>query len=244
MASHKPRRATASIHFCNVYVNKIAHMRHGQRWGASGALPCATIPSMTADDARTSHDAPLTDRAAVSSTGDLAADLPQDVPSDLDAPLAPLTVRLVQLLIERGVPHRVLRHPPVRTSEEASQVRGTPLDAGAKALVCHADERVVLIVVPADARLDNRAFKQQAGVKNVRMIDPERILELVGAPVGAVPPFGSLFGLPTYADQEVVEREVIAFNAGGRDISVTMRGPDFALLEQPIIGHFARRASE
>src|SRR5258707_14771786 len=118
--------------------------------------------------------------------------------TNLDAAsLGPLTRRLVELLTARGVAHRVLQHPPVLTSEEASRVRGTPLEAGAKALVCHADDRIVLIVVPADARLDNRAFRQQAGVKNVRMIDPAQILELVGAPVGAVPPFGSLFGLTT-----------------------------------------------
>jgi len=159
-------------------------------------------------------------------------------------PLSPLTERLLRLLAERAIPHQVMRHRPVRTSEEASQVRGTPLDAGAKALVCQADEQIVLIVVPADARLDNRGFRQQAGVKNLRMIDPERVLELVGAPVGAVPPFGSLFGLPTYCDQEVAARELIAFNAGGRDISVTMRGPDYAALEQPTLGQFARRASE
>src|SRR5699024_8834249 len=100
------------------------------------------------------------------------------------------TARIVELLAARGVAHQVLRHPPARTSEEASRVRGTPLEAGAKALVCHADDRVVLIVVPADARLDNRAFKHLAGVKNVRMIDAERVQELVGAPIGAVPPFG------------------------------------------------------
>lgn len=155
--------------------------------------------------------------------------------------LAPLTRRIVDLLESRGVAHQLLRHAPVRTSEEASRVRGTPLEAGAKALVCHADDRIVLIVVPADARLDNRAFRQQAGVRNVRMIDPERVQELVGAPVGAVPPFGSLFGLPTYADHEVVERDLIAFNVGARDVSVTMAGPDYALLEQPILGRYARR---
>jgi Ala-tRNA(Pro) deacylase len=158
--------------------------------------------------------------------------------------LGPLTRRLVDLLQAHQVEHQTLRHPPVLTSEEASRVRGTPLEAGAKALVCHADDRIVLIVVPADARLDNRAFRQQAGVKNVRMIDAERVLELVGAPVGAVPPFGSLFGLPTYADREVVERELIAFNAGARDVSVTMAGPDYAALERPTIGQFARRATE
>ncbi len=156
--------------------------------------------------------------------------------------LGPLTRRLVDLLVTRGVEHHLLTHPPVLTSEEASRVRGTPLEAGAKALVCHADDRIVLIVVPADARLDNRAFRQQAGLKNVRMIDPAQVQDLVGAPVGAVPPFGSLFGLTTYADREVVERELIAFNAGARDVSVTMRGPDYAALEQPILGQYARRA--
>jgi Ala-tRNA(Pro) deacylase len=163
-------------------------------------------------------------------------------PNPASADLAPLTRRIVDLLSSHGVAHRLLRHQAVLTSEEASRVRGTPLEAGAKALVCHADDRIVLIVVPADARLDNRAFRQQAGVKNVRMIDAERVQELVGAPVGAVPPFGSLFGLQTFADQEVVERDLIAFNIGARDVSVTMAGPDYAALERPTIGHFARRA--
>src|SRR3954452_13630783 len=156
--------------------------------------------------------------------------------------LAPLTRRIVDLLRSRDIRFRLLRHQAVLTSEEASRVRGTPLEAGAKALVCHADDRTVLIVVPADARLDNRAFRQQLGVKNVRMIDAEQVQELVGAPVGAVPPFGSLFGLPTFADHEVAERDLIAFNVGARDVSVTMAGPDYAALEQPTLGRFARRA--
>ena len=163
-------------------------------------------------------------------------------PPSADDALPPLTQRIVDLLAERGVPHRLLRHEAVLTSEEASRVRGTPLEAGAKALVCHADDHVVLIVVPADARLDNRAFRQQARVKNVRMIDAAQIQELVGAPVGAVPPFGSLFGLTTYADHEVVERDLIAFNIGSRGVSVTMAGPDYAALEQPTLGKFARRS--
>src|SRR5215210_5986440 len=165
-------------------------------------------------------------------------------PSPADVPPAshsPLTRRLLDLLRSRDVPHRSMSHPAVHTSEEASRVRGTPLEAGAKALVCHADHRVVLIVVPADARLDNRAFRQQTGIKNVRMVDAGEIEALVGAPVGAVPPFGSLFGLATYADREVVGRDEIAFNAGARHFSVVMGGPDYARLEAPILGNFAKR---
>lgn len=155
----------------------------------------------------------------------------------------PLTRRIVELLESQAVPHRVLRHPPALTSEEVARLRSTPLGAGAKALVCHADNRIVLIVVPADRRLDGREFKRQTGVKNVRMVDAARVEELVGAPVGAVPPFGSLVGLSTYADRAVVARDEIAFNAGARDVSVAMRGPDYGALERPILGDFALRPS-
>jgi Ala-tRNA(Pro) deacylase len=153
---------------------------------------------------------------------------------------ASLSERLLALLRDRRVSHRVLEHPEVRTSEEASRVRGTPLEAGAKALVCEADDRLVLVVVPADRRLDGRAFRRLAGVRSVRMIEPDRVFDLVGAPVGAVPPFGSLFGLSTYADRAVAEREEIAFNAGLRGLSVVMRGPDYAAIEKPILGDLAR----
>ena len=154
-----------------------------------------------------------------------------------------LTRRILDLLRARNVAHRVLRHPPARTSEEAARIRGTPLEAGAKALVCHADERIVLIVVPADRRLDGRAFKRQTGVRSVRMVDAAQAEALVGAPVGAVPPFGSLVGLETYADRAVVARTEIAFSAGARDVSVVMAGPDYGDLERPELGDFTDAAS-
>ena len=163
------------------------------------------------------------------------------VTADAASTESPLTRRLLELLDAPGNPHRVLRHRPARTSQEAARARGTPLEAGAKALVCHADDAIVLIVVPAHARLDTRAFKRQTGTSNVRMVEAERMEGLVGAPVGAVPPFGSLVGLPTYADRAVVAREEIAFNAGARGVSVTMRGTDYAALEQPTLGDFVLR---
>src|SRR4051794_20264054 len=41
-------------------------------------------------------------------------------PQATQAELAPLPRRIVELLDARGVAYRLLRHPPVRTSEEAS----------------------------------------------------------------------------------------------------------------------------
>ncbi|MFN8524388.1 MAG: YbaK/EbsC family protein [Chloroflexota bacterium] len=156
-----------------------------------------------------------------------------------DARRPRLTDAIQALLVSHGVPHRVLDHPPATTSEEVARLRGTPFEAGAKALICHLDDSLALIVVPADRRLNSRALKNATGARNVRMMDASAMTERFGIPVGAVPPFGSLLGLKTYADRAIVEREMIAFNIGRRDRSVTMRGPDYAAIERPVVGEFA-----
>ncbi len=150
-----------------------------------------------------------------------------------------VTERLIAYLRGHGATIEVLHHEPVRTSEEAARVRGTPLEQGAKALVCRADGRAVLLVVPADRRLDTRAFKNACGVKDVRMVSADELLELTGLEAGAVPPFGSVLGLPAYVDERLLEQPRIAFNAGDRGISVLMSGQDFARLVDATIGRFA-----
>src|SRR5581483_6425883 len=123
---------------------------------------------------------------------------------------SPLVRRVLSLLDTHRVPHQVLRHEPVFTSEQAAAVRGTPLEDGAKALVCHADERLVLVVVPANLRLDTRAFKATYRVKNLRMAAAEAV-EALGAIPGGVPPFGSALGLRTYADDGIAQRAQLSF---------------------------------
>jgi len=132
----------------------------------------------------------------------------------------------------------VLTHPPVRTSEEAAQVRGTPLEQGAKALVFQADGRHILLVLQAHRRVDSRAFKRTFGVKDLRMVSPHDLKTLTGLEVGAVPPFGHLLNLPTYADERLLTLPCISFNAGSRSTSVVMSPQDYARLEQPTIGRF------
>ena len=148
--------------------------------------------------------------------------------------------RLTALLDEARVTYVVTRHAPVRTSEEAAQVRGTPLSSGAKALVCKADQRFVLFVMPADRRLDSAAVRRTLGIRSLRFATPEEVSQLTGLPPGAIPPFGALFGLPTYCDQAIADEATINFNAGDRAISVAMAARDYLVVERPTLGRFAR----
>ena len=147
--------------------------------------------------------------------------------------------RVESLLQQHGIAFQVLRHEPVYTSEEAARVRGTPLASGAKALICKGDDAFVMLVVPADRKLDSRTVRRAKGWRKLRFASREEVLELTGLAPGSIPPFGSLFGLPTLCDKRLGENEIINFNAGDHSISVSMRYADYVQVEKPELGIFA-----
>jgi Ala-tRNA(Pro) deacylase len=146
----------------------------------------------------------------------------------------------VRWLEEAGLPFELLTHAPVRTSEEAARVRGTRLDEGAKALVVRAGDRYVHCVLPAHRRADNAALRTILGTRTLRFATPEELDGLTGCAPGAVPPFGNLFGLPVFVDEELAARERIAFNAGSNTVSITMRAGDFVRASGATVCRFAR----
>jgi Ala-tRNA(Pro) deacylase len=137
------------------------------------------------------------------------------------------------------VPHEVLHHVPVFTSEEAAAVRGTPLASGAKALICKADDRFVMIVLPADRKLSSKVVRKSGGIKSLRFASREEVERLTGLAPGSIPPFGGLFGLATWCDQRLAEQPRINFNAGDHAISISMACDDYLAAEQPVLGVFA-----
>src|SRR6476659_6951235 len=146
--------------------------------------------------------------------------------------------RVCELLDRKAIAYEVLRHAPVFTSEEAAAIRGTPLASGAKALVCKADERFVMIVLPADRKLASKAVRKSEGVKSLRFASREEVEQLTGLAPGSIPPFGSLFGLPTWCDERLSEHPRINFNAGDHAISISTTYEDYIKAEQPKLGSY------
>jgi len=147
--------------------------------------------------------------------------------------------RVEALLKSAGASFSVLHHEPVFTSEEAARVRGVELSSGAKALVCKADDEFLVFVVPADRRLDSKGVRRTLGFKRLRFANRDEVLQLTGLMPGAIPPFGSLFGLNTLCDERLGENESINFNAGDNRISVNMPYADYLLVEGPKLGIWA-----
>jgi Ala-tRNA(Pro) deacylase len=141
--------------------------------------------------------------------------------------------RIESWLKESGVPFTVLRHEPVFTSEQAAAARGVPLASGAKALVLKASEQFVMAIVPADRKLENKKARESLGVKSFRFADRAEVERLTGLQPGSIPPFGSLFQLPTVCDPALADNTSINFNAGDHSISVQMAYADYITVEKP-----------
>jgi Ala-tRNA(Pro) deacylase len=54
-----------------------------------------------------------------------------------------------------------------------------------------------------------------------------------------MPPFGRLYGVPTYVDKSLTEDDFIVFEAGTHSDAIKMSYPDYARLAEPQVAEFA-----
>jgi len=153
--------------------------------------------------------------------------------------MAAVLDEIVSRLEKHGVDFQVLTHEAVRTSEEAARVRGTPLSSGAKALILKGEGRVFMLVIPADRKLSRKKVRSALGCKSFRFLNKDELSAVTGLEPGAVPPFGSLFGIPTYCDEALGENQRINFNAGLRTASIQMGFEDYVKVESPVMGDYS-----
>ncbi len=152
----------------------------------------------------------------------------------------PVVGSIIGLLKEHNFDFDTFEHEPVRTSEEAAQVRtGYSLSQGTKALIVKVKDRekvskFAMLVVPGDKRFDIHKVKKNLGFSDIRFATETEVGELTGGVLsGGVPPFGNLFNLEVFADEKVFENERIIFNAGDRSYSVGMRSVDYCSVVSP-----------
>lgn len=137
-----------------------------------------------------------------------------------------------------------MHHAPVFTSAEAAQVRGSTLHSGAKALILKGEETFLMVVLPADLALDSSAVKKLLNTKRMRFATKEEVLEMTGLTPGSIPPFGSLFNLPTICDDRLADNDRINFNAASHSDSMQMTYAEYVRYESPRIVRVAKPPEE
>ncbi len=155
----------------------------------------------------------------------------------------PCLEHIRQYLGEAGVAYTVTEHPARYTAQELAQIEHVSGRLVAKVVMVTADGKPMMVVVPGVAKVDLAAVRKAAGAEAVRLTMEDEFGRLFpDCEVGAMPPFGNLYGIPVYVDASLTRDPVILFNAGSHRRTITMTYADYARLVQPVVGHFAKEA--
>lgn len=146
--------------------------------------------------------------------------------------------KIKRSLDDNQIKYKVFEHEPVFTSEQAAKVRNTDIKQGAKALIMIGDKKPLVIVISAAYKINTSKFKHLFKIRDLRMAAPEEVKQITGVEIGAVPPFGNIFTIPTYVDETLAENNIIAFNAGLHTKSIEMLYADYKKVVKPQVGSF------
>jgi Ala-tRNA(Pro) deacylase len=147
--------------------------------------------------------------------------------------------RLKEYLDGKKVGYQVLTHGTTYNAKELAQALHIAGKDLAKVVMLKAGERFVMAVLPATWKVDLHRFRDLFQTHEVRLATEDELRGLFpDCELGAMPPFGNLYGLEVYADQSLAEDEEIVFSAGTYSEAVKLRYRDFADLVKPKVAEF------
>ena len=132
-------------------------------------------------------------------------------------------------------------HPLAYTAREVASAEHLPNREVAKTVVVFADEGYHMIVVPANRLVDFQEVRVTLGFTHARLATEQELAQLFpDCELGAMPPLGTLYGLPVYVDRSLTGDEEIVFEGGTHSEAIRMRYWDFAALVFPVVAEFHR----
>jgi Ala-tRNA(Pro) deacylase len=96
-------------------------------------------------------------------------------------------------------------------------------------------------VLPAHFAVDLEQLRALAGVTTLRLATEEELARLYpDLEVGAMPPFGAVYGHRVFVERCLVGEPEMVFNAGTHTDAIRMHYWDVAELAKPVVGNFCR----
>jgi Ala-tRNA(Pro) deacylase len=150
-------------------------------------------------------------------------------------------MNLPSYLDDQGVKYRLSHHDMTYTSQDLAQAEHISGRNVIKPVLVRADGQFVLCALPATHKVDLLELRDQLRVKEVSLADESSLQKCFpDCELGAEPPIGRLWGVPTVMDEALTSDDYVMFQAGTHDQAVSMTLAEYRRVAQPEIAHFAR----
>ena len=154
-------------------------------------------------------------------------------------PLLKIPKQLIDCLKENKVDYEILHHPEAVTAQRIAQAEHVKGRHHAKIVMVKSGEQHLMTVLPADHQIDLKKLKKAIG-KAVSLDSEQDFKPLFpDCAVGAMPPFGNLYGVPTYVDKSLAEEDYIAFEAGTHTEAIKLSYRDYEKIMKPHVEDLA-----
>ncbi len=142
--------------------------------------------------------------------------------------------KLKEFLDCEKVKYVSIHHSPAFTAQEIAASAHIPGLELAKSVVVRVDDRTALVVLPASQRVNFDVLKVQVGAAEARLASEQEFRDMFpDCELGAMPPFGNLYGLEVFVSKRLLEDEAIAFNACSHTELIRLARADFVRLVKP-----------
>jgi len=144
------------------------------------------------------------------------------------------TKKMKDFLDSHGVKYVRIEHSPAYTAREIAQSLHIKGKEVAKTVIVFIENKMAMAVLSANHSVDLDYFRKEIHAKKIEIATEEQFKDIFpDCEVGAMPPFGNLYGMDVYVDQHLTEDKEIVFNAGTHSELVRMAYEDFARLVKP-----------
>ena len=148
--------------------------------------------------------------------------------------------RLKEFLDSHNIKYVTISHSRAFTAQETAASAHVPVRELAKTVVVKIDGKMAMAVLPASSKVDFDLLKKAMGSGRVEIASEKEFKDMFpGCEIGAMPPFGNLYGMEVFAAESLTEDKEIAFNAGSHRELVKMAYKDFERLVKPKVTKFS-----
>jgi len=142
--------------------------------------------------------------------------------------------KLKEFLNANRVKYVSLTHSKAYTAQEVAASAHVPGKALAKVVILALDGEMAMAVLPANRKVVLQDLREMTGSDQVKFVAEDKFKDrFPDCEIGAMPPFGNLYGMAVYAAESLAENDEIAFNAGSHEEIIKLPFRDFVRLVQP-----------
>jgi len=148
--------------------------------------------------------------------------------------------KLKEFLDSHNVKYVTVSHSRAFTAQETATSAHIPGKELAKTVMVKMNGKMAMAVLPASSKVDFDILKKATGSATIEIANEKEFKDLFpDCEIGAMPPFGNLYGMDVFVAESLTEDKEIAFNAGSHRELVKLAYKDFERLVKPKIVKFS-----